>query len=147
MLYMKTKWDREAEIEIIEEEEDLNSDPYDFVYSNIPTTTNVLEKEANCFFCQATKFKYETEGLCCKKGQIRLANPHTPPELMRLWTSTDSDARHFWQNIRFFNGHCSFTTLYCHLDSDTADMRTTGIYTFGAHGQIYHNIHSFGNSH
>uniref|UniRef100_A0A452Z7E9 Uncharacterized protein n=1 Tax=Aegilops tauschii subsp. strangulata TaxID=200361 RepID=A0A452Z7E9_AEGTS len=41
---------------------------------------------------------------------------------MRLWTSNDPDARHFRQNIRFFNGHFSFTTLYCHLDRDTTDI-------------------------
>ena len=92
------------------------------------------------------KFKYESKGLCCRKGQIRLANPDTPPELRRLWTSNDFDARHFRNNIRFFNGHFSFTTLYCHLDRDTTDVRKTGIYTFRAHGQIYHNIHSFANS-
>lgn len=93
----------EVEIETIEDEA-LNPDPYDFVYSNIPTSTNVLQKEEDCRFCHATKFKYETEGLCCRKGQIRLANPKTPPELMRLWTSNDSDARHFRQNIRFSMG-------------------------------------------
>uniref|UniRef100_A0A453H2G0 Helitron helicase-like domain-containing protein n=1 Tax=Aegilops tauschii subsp. strangulata TaxID=200361 RepID=A0A453H2G0_AEGTS len=108
---------------------------------------HVLKTEENCRFCHAKKFKYETKKLCCRKGQIRLANADTPPELMRLWISNDSDARHFRNNIRFFNGHFSFTTLYCHLDRDTTDMRTTGgIYTFQAHGQIYHNIHSFGNS-
>lgn len=64
MLHIKPEWDKEVEIEIIEDEEALNPDPYDFVYSNIPTSTNVLEKEENCFFCHATKFKYETEGLC-----------------------------------------------------------------------------------
>lgn len=146
MLHIKPEWDGEVDIEIIDDEESLNPDPYDFVYNNIPTSTNVLEKEEDCGFCYATKFKYETNGLCCRKGQIRLANPNILPELMRLWTSNESDARHFQQNIRFFNGHFSFTTLYCQLDKDTTDMRTAGICTFRAHGQIYHNIHSFGNS-
>ena len=135
------------EIKTGEDQEFYNPDPYDFVYSNIPKNTHVLKTVPNCSFCHATKFKNETKGLCCRKGKIRLANPDTPPELMRLWTSNDSDARHFRNNIRFFNGHFSFTTLYCHLDRDTTDMRTAGIYTFRAHGQIYHNIHSFGNSH
>jgi hypothetical protein len=70
--------------------------------------------------------------------------PETPTQFMRLWTSNNSDARHFQNNIRFFNGHFSFTTLYCH--KDTIDVRNTGIYTFRAHGQIYHNIPSIGNS-
>uniref|UniRef100_A0A453ET56 Uncharacterized protein n=1 Tax=Aegilops tauschii subsp. strangulata TaxID=200361 RepID=A0A453ET56_AEGTS len=72
--------------------------------------THTCKTEENCRFCNATKFKYESKGLCCKKGQIRLANPDTPPELMRLWTSNNSEARHFRNNIRFFNGHFSFTT-------------------------------------
>jgi hypothetical protein len=63
---------------------------------------------------------------------------------MRLWTSSDSDAIHFRNNIRFFNGHFSFTSLYFRLDRDTATIRNSGIYTFRAHGQIYHNIRSFG---
>lgn len=146
MLQIKPEWDREVEIEIREDEEFHNPDPYDFVYSNIPNNTHMLKTVQNCRFCSAKKFQYESKGLCCRKGQIILANPDTPPELMRLWTSNDSDARHFRNNIRFFNGHFSFTSLYCHLDRDTTDMRTTGIYTFRAHGQIYHNIHSFANS-
>lgn len=119
-------------------------DPYDIIYSNIPTSTHMLKPVRNCAFCNAKKFEHECDGLCCKNGQISLANPETPPQLMRLWTSSDSDAIHFRRNIRFFNGHFSFTSLYCRLDRDTTTMRNTGIYTFRAHGQIYHNIRSFG---
>ena len=36
------------------------------------------------------------------------------------------------------------TSLYCHLDRVTTNMRIYGVYTFRAHGQIYHNIRSFG---
>ena len=130
MLHIKPEWDREVEIEIREDEEFNNPDPYDFVYSNIPKDTHMLKTVPNCIFCNAKKFKGESKGLCCKQGQIRLANHDTPPELKRLWTSNDSDARHFRSNIRFFNGHFSFTSLYCHLDRVTTDTRTTGIYTF-----------------
>ena len=136
------------DIEIREDEETATkiSDPYDIVYSNIPDDTNMLKNKENCIYCNAKKFEYESEGLCCRKGQIRLANQETPPELMRLWTSNDSDARHFWNNIRFFNGLFSFTSLYCHLDSATTGMKKASIYTFRAHGHMYHNIQSFGNS-
>jgi hypothetical protein len=146
MLKITPDWEREVEIEITEDEDCHKSDPYDDVYRNIPKDTHMLKTQQNCRLCGAKKFQYETVGLCCKKGQIKLVNPETPPELMRLWTSNDSDARHFRDNIRFFNGHFSFTTLYCHLDRDTTDIRTAGIYTFRAHGQIYHNLHSFLNS-
>jgi hypothetical protein len=67
-----------------------------------------------------------------------------PPEHMMLWTASDADARHFRSNISFFNGHFSFTSLYYHLDRMTMNMRRGGVYTFRAHGQIYHNIRSFG---
>ena len=79
-------------------------------------------------------------------GNISLFNADTPPELKRLWESADSDARHFRNNIRFFNGQFSFTSLYCHLDNVTTNMSKNGIYTFRAHGQMYHNVRSFGGS-
>jgi hypothetical protein len=84
------------------------------------------------------------KGFCCRDGQVKLAEQETPPELMRLWTSSDDDARHFRDNIRWFNSHFSFTSLYCSLDQDTTDLRKHLIYTFWAHGQMYHNIHGFG---
>ncbi|XP_062208999.1 uncharacterized protein LOC133910713 [Phragmites australis] len=98
----------------------------------------------NCKHCNAKKFEHETNGFCCRNGKIKLCTPETPPELMRLWSSSDADARHFRESIRFFNGHFSFTSLYCNLDGETTDMRKSGIYTFRAHGQMYHNIRSFG---
>ena len=60
MLQIKPEWEREVEIEITEDDEFHNSDPYDFVYSNIPKNTHVLKTVPNCSFCHATKFKYET---------------------------------------------------------------------------------------
>ncbi|XP_037471587.1 uncharacterized protein LOC119345818 [Triticum dicoccoides] len=87
-MFSSEEWGREVEVEIREDEEIHNPDPYDFVYSNIPKNTHVLKPEENCRLCHAKKFKYETKGLCCRKGQI-LASPDTPPELMRLWTSND----------------------------------------------------------
>ena len=63
---------------------------------------------------------------------------------MRLWSSSDADARHFRANNRYFNGNFSFTSLYCQLDRITTNMRTARVYTFRAHGQIYHNLRSFG---
>ena len=63
---------------------------------------------------------------------------------MKLWTAADPDARHFPDNIRFFNGHFSFTSLYCYLDGSTTNTNNHPIYPFRAHGQMYHNIRSFG---
>ncbi|PWZ18793.1 hypothetical protein Zm00014a_029093 [Zea mays] len=74
---------------------------------------------------------------------IDLAPFETPSQLRRLWECADADARHFCDNIRFFNGHFSFTSLYCCLDNMTTNM-DRGIYTFRAHGMMYHNVRSFG---
>ncbi|KAL5665759.1 hypothetical protein ACJX0J_025867, partial [Zea mays] len=119
-------------------------DPYDKVYSNIPEETHMLKTVPNCGYCTAKKFEYETPGFCCRGGKVELAPLETPPQLKRLWDSADSDARHFRDNIRFFNGHFSFTSLYCCLDSMTTNVRDSGIYTFRAQGMMYHNIKSFG---
>ncbi|ONM20919.1 hypothetical protein ZEAMMB73_Zm00001d005363 [Zea mays] len=120
------------------------SDPYDKVYSNIPEETHMLKLVPNCGYCTAKKFEYEPPGFCCRGGKVELAPVETPPQLKRLWDSADSDARHFRDNIRFFNGHFSFTSLYCCLDSMTTNVRDSGIYTFRAQGMMYHNIKSFG---
>ncbi|PWZ23284.1 ATP-dependent DNA helicase PIF1 [Zea mays] len=120
------------------------SDPYDKVYNNIPEETHMLKLVPNCGYCTAKKFEYEPPGFCCHGGKVELAPVETPPQLKRLWDSADSDARHFRDNIRFFNGHFSFTSLYCCLDSMTTNVRGSGIYTFRAQGMMYHNIKSFG---
>ena len=119
-------------------------DQYEKVYSNMPTDTHMLKPVANCKHCNAKRFEHEPLGFCCRDGKIKLNELNVPDELMRLWSSNDADARHFRDNIRFFNGHFSFTSLYCRLDRATASMKNSGIYTFRAHGQIYHNIRSFG---
>jgi len=138
----------EVDVEINLDDEDSGVpdalDPYDMVFANVPSETHKLEAMENCEHCNAKKFEYETPGFCCRSGKIHLSTPDTPPELMRLWTASDADARHFRSNIRFYNGHFSFTSLYCHLDRMTTNMHNGGVYTFCAHGQIYHNVRSFG---
>ncbi|XP_073362457.1 uncharacterized protein [Aegilops tauschii subsp. strangulata] len=62
---------------------------------------------------------------------------------MRLWSSADADSRHFRESIRFFNGHFAFTTLGVSLDNNYTNMKS-GVYTFRAHGTMYHRVHSFG---
>ena len=118
-------------------------DHFDFVYSNLPDSTHILKKVPDCKHCKAKKFERETDGFCCLNGQVKLIEPEPIPELMRLWSSTDADSRHFRESIRFFNGHFSFTTLGVTLDNDCTNMRS-GTYTFRASGSLYHNVHSFG---
>ena len=136
------------DIEIDEIQDSSNAtpdvpDPYDKVYSNIPEETHSLNNIADCEHCTAKKFQYEPPGFCCRSGKIDLAPLDTPPQLRRLWECADADARHFRDNIRFFNRHFLFTSLYCCLDSMTTNMER-GIYMFRAHGMMYHNVRSFG---
>ena len=115
---------------------------YDEVYSNMPTDTHMFKPVANCEHYDAKRFEHEPCGFYCHDGKVELNELNIPNELMRLWSSNDADGRHFRNNIGFFNGHFSFTSLYCRLDSATASWKNSGIYTFRAHGQIYHNIRS-----
>ena len=82
-------------------------DPYDRVYANVPSESHMLPSVPNCEHCNAQKFEGEPPGFCCRSGKIHRSTPETPPELMRLWSSSDADARHFRANIRYFNGHFS----------------------------------------
>jgi len=70
MLQITTEWENEVDIEITEDDDCDNPDPYDHVYSNIPKSTHILKTEENCRFCGAKKFQYESIGLCCNKGNI-----------------------------------------------------------------------------
>jgi hypothetical protein len=106
-------------------EEDTTSvlevpDRYDEVYSNMLTDTHMLKPIANCEHCNAKRFEHEPRGFCCRDGKVELNELNVPHELVRLWSSNDADAWHFRNNIRFFNGYFSFTSLYCRLDSATA---------------------------
>jgi hypothetical protein len=138
--------DEDIEIDGTQDESTATDLPdlYDKVYSNVPKETHMLKSVPKCGYCTAKKFEYEPPGFCCRGGKVELAPLETPPQLRRLWDSTDSDARHFRDSIRFFNGHFSFTSLYCCLDSMTTNVRDSGIYTFRAQGMMYHNIKSFG---
>jgi hypothetical protein len=120
-------------------------DPYDRVYQNIPDSTHKLEPRPDCKHCGAKRFQYEPDGFCCRFGKIKLVHSEPPLELQKLYTSPGPDAVHFRDNIRYFNGHFSFTTLGVSLDNKYTNMKS-GVYTFRAHGQIYHNVFSFGQS-
>ena len=137
----------EMDLDDSSDEEDgtgsADNDPFDFAYSNLPENTHILEHAVNCLHCEAKRFEFESQGFCCRNGQTELTEPEPIPELMRLWSAMDADSRHFRDNIRFFNGHFSFTTLGVTLDSNCTNMRS-GVYTFRACGSVYRNVHSFG---
>ena len=81
--------------------------------------------------CQKiVNFAMQRSNCCCARN-ISLSIQNTPPELMRLWSRSDSsDARQFCDNIRYINNHLSFTSLYCHVDSMTTNIRKSYVCTF-----------------
>ncbi|CAD6267493.1 unnamed protein product [Miscanthus lutarioriparius] len=97
--------------------------PYNFVYVGLPKTHHVLKKAQNYFYCRAKRFEEVLD------------------ELRRLFTSqTDMDTKYFGRNIRYFNTHFSITNMGVSIDRSLATAKGIGIYTFKAHGQIYHKL-------
>jgi hypothetical protein len=94
----------------------------------------MLKPVANCKHYDAKRFKHEPPRFCCHGAKVELNELNIPYELMRLWSCNDVDAKHFHNNIRFFNGDFSFTSLYWRLNSATTSMKNSDIYTFCAHG-------------
>ncbi|KAL4581368.1 hypothetical protein LXL04_017582 [Taraxacum kok-saghyz] len=114
-------------------------DPYDFVYDRIPVVHRVLAGRTKCNHCKAIKFKSEFATFCCMNGKTKLASTHIPPELYHLFTSQDEIGHMFRDNIRAYNTNFSFTSMGVTLDNDLTNMKS-GVYTFRAHGGIYHRI-------
>ncbi|TVU46019.1 hypothetical protein EJB05_05534, partial [Eragrostis curvula] len=117
------------------------SDPYDYVYDNLPKKHHVLGHAPDCEHCGAKRFPSEGAAFCCREGMVRIHIPEVPAELRRLYTSqSDRDAKWFRNNIRYFNSHFSFTSMGVKLDRRYATAAGTGIYTFRIQGQIYHRL-------
>ncbi|KAJ9544141.1 hypothetical protein OSB04_023848 [Centaurea solstitialis] len=118
---------------------DDDIDQYDFVYDNITTEQHVLPEQNACVHCAAKKFHYESDGFCCMKGNIKLAYSPIPEDLYDLFTSQSELGKVFRHNIRAYNTNFSFASMGVTLDNSTANM-TSRVYTFRAHGGIYHKI-------
>ena len=107
----------------------------------LPTKHHVLKPVKDCVHCGAMRFQYEGPAFCCRKGKVKVCIPEVPQELQRLFSSqVDQDAKYFRQHIRYFNSHFSFTSLGVTLDQRVNTAARTGVYTFRAHGQLYHRL-------
>ena len=116
-------------------------DPHDDIYKNLPQKHHVLKPAKDCVHCGAVRFQYEGPAFCCRKGKVNIFIPEVPPELRRLFScQDDEDAKYFRQHIRYFNSHFSFTSLGVTLDHRVSTAARTGVYTFRAHGQLYHRL-------
>ncbi|KAK8952560.1 hypothetical protein KSP39_PZI003646 [Platanthera zijinensis] len=100
-----------------------------------------LPQPTICPHCAARLFHKETKNLCCKLGKVILPAIPVPPQLLALYTDQTTRGRHFRQNIRAYNHVFSFTSMGVTLD-ETLPAFNQGLYTFRAHGAIYHKIGS-----
>ncbi|XP_075514939.1 uncharacterized protein LOC142549718 isoform X2 [Primulina tabacum] len=94
-----------------------------------------------CLHCHALLFHGETSQLCCRNGSTNLDHISSPTELQELHATDNEEGRNFRQFIRAYNHVFSFTSMGVSLDESLA-TGTHGIYTFRAHGSIYHSIGS-----
>ena len=91
-----------------------------------------------CEFCRALKFKYETPGMCCAGGKVKLPELHLPPEPLSTLVSGDtSQSKHFLANIRKYNSCFQMTSF-----GATEIVRDNYMPTFKVQGQIYHSAGS-----
>ncbi|KAJ9556655.1 hypothetical protein OSB04_011269 [Centaurea solstitialis] len=116
-----------------------HDDPYNFVYDGVPTQHRVFKEQNACEHCGAKRFEFEFISFCCMSGKTRLAYSPAPEELYHLFTAQSELGEMFRRNIRAYNTNFSFTLMGVTLDSTLSNM-TSGVYTFRAHGAIYHRI-------
>ncbi|KAL0316569.1 UNVERIFIED_CONTAM: hypothetical protein Sradi_5535100 [Sesamum radiatum] len=92
-----------------------------------------------CSYCRAKLFRRETHILCCKGGKVDIPEIPVPTQLLNLFTDDSAEGRIFRQNVRAYNHVFSFTSMGVALDENLPAFNQ-GIYTFRAHGLIYHMI-------
>ncbi|PWA79392.1 hypothetical protein CTI12_AA206440 [Artemisia annua] len=114
-------------------------DPYDFIYHGVPKQHRVLKGQPPCADCGAKRIKFEFPTFCCMKGKTKLVSSNVPEELFNLFTSQCELGKVFRHNIRAYNTNFSFTSMGVNLDTSMTNM-TSGVYTFRAHGGMYHRI-------
>lgn len=69
-----------------------------------------------CNYCNAMKFKGETNGFCCLQGKIVLPPLSDPPEpLKSLLLGETADSRHFLKKIQIYNGSFQMTSFGANL--------------------------------
>nr|XP_043615266.1 uncharacterized protein LOC122587219 [Erigeron canadensis] len=119
--------------------DNLEEDPYDFVYRGVPTEPRVLRRQVPCRHCGAKRFQYEFPSFCCMRGKTKLAVTNVPTELYNLFMDQSEIGKSFRHHIRSYNTNFSFTSMGVRLDKTLANM-TAGVYTFHVNGGIYHTI-------
>lgn len=117
----------------------LQDDPYTFVYDGMHMEHNVLKVQNARVHCGAKRFQFEFPSFCCMSGKTKLAFSDIHEELRNLYTSNYELSKMFRHNMRAYNTDFSSTSMGVDVDKTMTNM-TSGVYTFCAHGSIYHII-------
>ena len=73
---------------------------------NFHNTIDIGTLSVECSHCGALKFPGETDSFCCSKGNVQPEPVSQPqPFLQHLYEGTDSDSKHFKNNIRKYNSN------------------------------------------
>nr|GEW87055.1 hypothetical protein [Tanacetum cinerariifolium] len=123
----------------MEEHNNSQDDPYDFVYDGLSEEHRLLKEQPPCIKCGAKKIQYEFPTFCCMKGKITFQPLDIPPELYNLLTSQCKLGKMFRKNIRAYNTNFSFASMGVTLDI-IYNANGSGVYTFRVQGGIYHRI-------
>ncbi|XP_074282556.1 uncharacterized protein LOC141607096 [Silene latifolia] len=67
----------------------------------VPFEPVKLKPPTYCAYCGAKKFEFESNGLCCCNGEIKLAMNEYPEELLQLYTARDEQSKHFQTFSRY----------------------------------------------
>ncbi|XP_050683985.1 uncharacterized protein LOC126978908 [Leptidea sinapis] len=92
-----------------------------------------------CKFCEAKKFKGETQSICCSSGKIKLPELKSlPPEFLEYKKGETQNSKEFLQQIRNYNACFQMTSF-----GATAVIEEKGFNpVFKIQGQVYHKIGS-----
>jgi hypothetical protein len=109
-----------------------------------------MDKE--CPHCHALHWideRQETSSLrnpswesCCKQGSVQLQLLPDPPEYLKdLLASTDTQGRHFKDNLRQYNAAFAFMSLGCDIvsaEERNVNSNRGGLNAFQIHGTLCH---------
>lgn len=107
--------------------------------SNIVKEPYVLPKVADCQYCHAKKFYYESSSFCCSDGQVVLQENKLPDVLIDFFTGDTPEASCFHKYVKTYNNLFAFTSFGVSYDKELC-KHNNGIYTFRIQGQTYHFI-------
>ena len=92
-----------------------------------------------CVYCKAKKYTFESDGLCCSAGKIKLPLPSDPPQpLKNLLSGNSKMSKSFFKHIRHYNSAFQMTSF----GVSKLALQPGFMSTFRIQGQVCHRIGS-----